>query len=126
MRDYIEMTWDELDAFDREKTCFFQVVAPVEEHSRHLPLGTDLYLGEAWTRQAAISIEERYSDVSCVIMPPLPIAAGSMPGFPGCLYQKPKELRRTVYRQLEPLAKDGWKAYEHHALWKVPVLRMLA
>ena len=22
--------------------------------------------------------------------------------------------------------KDGWEPYEHHALWKVPVLRMLA
>jgi creatinine amidohydrolase len=106
-----EMTWKELDGLSRERTCFFQVLAPVEEHGHHLPLGTDLFLGEIWTRYAVELLEPRLPDWNFVMLPSLPLAPGSMRGFPGSLYQPARSVRKILYCCLDSLARSGFRHF---------------
>ena len=46
MRRLIHMTWQELDALDREKAIIVIPIGSVEQHGPHLPLGTDFLLAE--------------------------------------------------------------------------------
>lgn len=111
MKNLANMTWPELDTLSRDQTCFFIVVAPVEEHSRHLPLGTDLMLGRSWTRQAAGILKKRFPGWNWVLLPELPLAPGGMQGFPGCLYQPARRVRKVLKGCLESLARSGFRHF---------------
>ncbi len=108
MKCLTDITWYELDQMPRNDTVLFQVVAPVEEHSLHLPLGTDIMLGEIWAQRAIRELESDNPRLRCVMLPSLPIAAGAMRGFPGCLYQSPKAVRKILFRILDRLARAGF------------------
>lgn len=109
MKNIVDISWCELDKMSRSETVFFQVIAPVEEHSHHLPLGTDLFLGEIWARKAVKILEENKPNLNCIMLPNLPIAVGSMNGFPGCLYQRTKNVRKILYGVLKSLAQFGFQ-----------------
>ncbi len=109
MINLLDISWCELEKMPRSETVFFQVIAPVEEHSHHLPLGTDLFLGEIWAKKAIKILEENKPKLNCIMMPILPVAAGSMKGFPGCLYQRAKDVRKVLYSVLQNLAQFGFQ-----------------
>ncbi|MBN1927132.1 MAG: creatininase family protein [Prolixibacteraceae bacterium] len=92
--DIMKMTWKELEALPKEKTILFLTFAPIEEHSHHLPLGVDLFLGETWKKLAMDIIRKKEPGYTLLTMPPIPFARGSVKGFPGNLHVK----QRTVYR----------------------------
>lgn len=66
---YIEMTYNELLALDREKTVFFSSISPVETHGEHLPMGTDIFLSEHLRDRMMDIFEERHADFNLVEFP---------------------------------------------------------
>lgn len=107
MKTLMDMKWKELEGLDKQKTFFFLVAAPIEEHSLHLPLGVDVFLGELWENLAVEILERKYPQYSFVALPFLYLAAGSMPGFPGCMYIKARMLRKVMVQLLSSIAEWG-------------------
>ncbi len=81
---YLELTMEELDGLDREKTIFLMVLSPIEAHGPHLPLGTDLFLAEKIQNQYLEVINEDFPSFQAVTLPPLPLGADALPR-PGSL-----------------------------------------
>jgi len=96
MKNILDLTWKEIELLDKDKTFLFMTVAPLEEHGTHLPIGVDIELGEYWKNKTIKKLEQKYPNNNFISMPFLPIAAGSMKTFPGCIYIKPKELRKIL------------------------------
>lgn len=94
MKSILDYTWKEIKEMNKEKTFLFLTVAPMEEHGLHLPIGVDIELGEYWKKQAITNLEEKYNDYNFISMPFIPLASGTIKGFPGCIYIKPKKLRK--------------------------------
>lgn len=94
IKNVLQLTWKEIEALPKDKTILFLTFAPIEEHSLHLPLGVDIYLGEAWKDKAIEMITDINPDYHLLTMPPIPFAQGSIKGFPGCIHVS----QRTIYR----------------------------
>ena len=105
MKNLCEYTWKEISQLDKEKSILFITVAPIEEHSLCLPIGTDLYEGEGWTEYAAEEIEKE--GYECFKLPSFPIACASAEGFYGCIHFTPKTTYTVVKEILFNLA--NWK-----------------
>lgn len=74
-----DLTWPELDALDRARTVVFIPFSPLEEHGPHLPLGTDLFVARHFAEAIALELAERRPSITALIMPPVPLGAGTMP-----------------------------------------------
>ena len=85
MTDLSLLTWKEIKEIDKEKSVAFAVMAPLEEHGWHLPLGTDVIEGEFWSRKAMEHIEEQLR-VECCYLPSFPVAAASVNEFYGSVH----------------------------------------
>lgn len=89
-----EYTWKKTAEIEKSGSLLFVTMAPIEEHSLHLPLGTDVYEGEYWSTEAIKIIEQERPEIICCKLPAFPIAAAGVNGFYGCIHFKPK----TTYR----------------------------
>jgi creatinine amidohydrolase len=67
--DILKLTWKEIEALPKDKTILFLTFAPIEEHSHHMPLGVDIFLGETWKNKAINMISEKNPE-SLLTMPP--------------------------------------------------------
>lgn len=91
-----ELTWQDVNALNRERTVVIIPLGAVEQHGPHLPLGTDSFLASA----AAEEIASQVSDI-CLLTPCLWLGASlhHMP-FPGTLSHSfegfHEDIRRTV------------------------------
>lgn len=98
MRDYVSLTWKEVEALDRSRTIIVLPVGSVEQHGPHLPLDTDsliaLYL--------ANRLSETSTDLRLVVAPPFRYTyAKPSCVFPGTLSTEAKtliQLTRDVLR----------------------------
>jgi len=104
-----ELSWPQIDALDRNRTAFFIVVAPLEEHGLHLPIGTDLMLVESWAQATAQILAKRLPDFSFVLCPSLPIGASCIPGFPGNFEVSQHTLRAVITEVVGGIASWGYK-----------------
>ena len=107
MKSILALNWKEIEELPKEKTFLFMTVAPMEEHGTHLPIGVDIQLGEYWQHKAIEELEKEYPEYNFLSIPFIPIAAGSMKGFPGCVYFKPKQLRKIMLVFLTNLQEWG-------------------
>jgi creatinine amidohydrolase len=109
MIDILKLTWKEIEAFPKDKTILFLVFAPIEEHSHHMPLGVDIFLGETWKNMAGEMISEKNPDYRLLTMPPIPFAQGSIKGFPGNLHVSQRIIYQVTYEILDKIADWGIK-----------------
>ncbi len=105
MIELFDLTWKQIAELDKSKSILFVTVAPIEEHSLHLPLGTDIYEGENWIREAAKRIEQEHPERICCKLPAFPIAAASIKGFYGCIHFKPKTTYQVALELLENIVR---------------------
>lgn len=103
------MTWKEIETLPKEKTILFLTFAPIEEHSHHMPLGVDIFLGETWINKTIEMISEKNPNYKLLTMPPIPFAQGSIKGFPGNLHVSQRTIFRVACEILDKIASWGIK-----------------
>ena len=75
----------------------FVPVSPIEEHGPHLPLGTDMYTCRALAEALATQLEERYPDMTAVVLPVTPLGSGTVP-YLGTIGSPPRLVRDVLMR----------------------------
>ena len=107
MKDLSLMTWSEVRDIDKKKSIVFAVLAPIEEHGKHLPLATDIVEGEYWSKGAMTELERRLA-AECFFLPPFPIASASVNEFYGSIHFTMKTTYDVTYAVLESLCYMGF------------------
>lgn len=106
-KNVMEMTWQEINDLDKEKTVLFVTIAPIEEHSHHLPLGTDIYEGERWLNDTTSILSKELLEFNFLFLPAFPVACAGAVGFYGNIHFKQRTVRNIVYELLENIV--TWK-----------------
>ena len=73
-----ELTWQEIDALDRDKTIFLLTVGMLEEHGPHLPVAADTIGVEYEAGQVADRLAKGLSDWNIVVMPTVNYASSGV------------------------------------------------
>jgi creatinine amidohydrolase/Fe(II)-dependent formamide hydrolase-like protein len=64
-----DLTWQDIDALDRERTLFLLTVGMLEEHGPHLPIAADTIGVEYEARTVADRLTEALPEWNVVLMP---------------------------------------------------------
>lgn len=105
----VEMTWPEIESLAKENALVLLPVGVIEEHGRHLPLGTDIYIAAMQTEEIA---EELASlGMKCVIAPPFYWGAMSVvtKNFPGSFNMRSETIQMLLHDILQSLEDAGFK-----------------
>ncbi len=99
-----EMTWQDVERFDREKTVVMIACGPIEQHGPQTPLGTDLYIAEYVMHRCAEHLAD--NDFPVIVAPTVPYvnALFSLP-YPGSVSIR----RKVVEEYLFDLLTDGFR-----------------
>lgn len=108
MKELIEMTYRQIEALNKENAIVCITVAPIEEHSHHLPIGTDLFEGEHWIQTTAERIEQKEPDLEIFHLPPLTVASASA-RYPYSIHYAPDTVRQVVTQMLEGVVGYGFR-----------------
>lgn len=101
MREWLELTWEEVRDLDRGRVVALLPSGAVEAHGPHLPLGTDLVIAAAMARAAGATLEAR--GLQAVLLPPLIYTAAPFgAAFAGTISVTPA----TVAALLHDLARE--------------------
>ena len=110
-----ELTWPQIDAFDRQRTLFILPMGMIEQHGPHLPVGADS-IGVAYEANAAATRVSRALPVWNVIMMPAinyghsgANQLGDMPIHPGTYGLRQSTLRSLVADVGAQIAQNGFK-----------------
>ncbi len=107
-----ELTWKQLDSYDREKTIFFIPINPLEEHGPHLPVGTDYLIAQQAAKEGIKQLSHDHPELTCVLCPSIPVGYTKIASsFPGTISTHVKALKTIVYDLLTSLAQFGFKYY---------------
>ena len=99
-----EISWTDVEKFDREKTVFLIPVGSTEQHGPQNPLGTDFLIAEYIARKTA----EKLPFVFC--LPTLPIGvAPHHRDFPGTLYLSHQTFEKMVKEVIHSLHIHGFR-----------------
>ena len=101
---YLEqLTQDEIDALDREKSVFFLTFGNLEEHGPHLPVGSDYYRAMGIRDRLINRLHDAHSDYHLVIFPVVPIGVGGankhtggFMAFNGLIYTIPRDANSVL------------------------------
>ncbi|WP_051231440.1 creatininase family protein [Kaistia adipata] len=102
---YEELSSPEIDALDRDRTVFVLPIGSVEQHGRHMPVGTDTMLAESVALGAAARLAGR-----AVVMPPpwYGFSAHHM-RFPGTVTLRAETLMALVGDIVGSLVEHGFR-----------------
>ena len=107
--EFKKMSWKHIDALDRKKTVFFLPISPLEEHGPHLPIGTDLLTAKDTAIEAIKSIQEKHTDVTCILLPSVPVGFCKFNSdFPGTVSVSSRVVKDIVYSYGSALARHGF------------------
>ncbi len=70
-----ELSWKQLDAVDRDRTAIFLVVAPLDQHGPHLPIGVDCFSAQAFAASAARRLATENPEWTAILSPVIPLGA---------------------------------------------------
>jgi len=106
IREWAEMTWQEVRDLDRARTVAILPIGAVEAHGPHLPLGTDVVIASAMARSGAEQLETR--GIPAVVLPALfYTAAPFAAAFPGTLSTADSNVTWAVTGIARELARQG-------------------
>jgi creatinine amidohydrolase len=107
-----ELSWKQLDAYDRSKTIIFIPISPLEEHGPHLPVGTDLLTARDAAKEAVRVIHKKKPELNSIMYPPIPLGFSKMASdFPGTVSTQVKTLKSIVFDVCCSLAKFHFKYF---------------
>lgn len=106
---WTEMTWPEVHALDLASTIALLPVGATEAHGPHLPLSTDVVIGEAMARAGGERLVE--AGWEAVVLPPLAYTAAPFAaGFAGTISVSPETVTALLVDIVASLAQLGAKA----------------
>ena len=110
-----ELTWQQIDALDRQRTLFILPVGMIEQHGPHLPVGADtlgvMYEADGASRRVSRALPEW----NVVMMPPINYGQGganqlgNMLVHPGTYAIRQSTLRSVVADLGGQIAQNGFK-----------------
>ncbi|WP_054742752.1 creatininase family protein [Cellulosilyticum ruminicola] len=105
----VEMTWPEIDALAKKDALVILPLGVIEEHSRHLPLGTDIYIATKEAEQIAEELTRL--GMPCVIAPPFYWGAMEVvtKNFPGSFNMRAQTIKLMIEDILMNLETAGFK-----------------
>lgn len=100
-----ELTWREVDAaIDTGRTTVIVPIGATEQHGPHLPLRTDVVLGEAIAKRLADRLGE------ALVGPPIPFGpSGEHDAFPGTISISPQTLQSLLEEYIRSLERSGFE-----------------
>jgi creatinine amidohydrolase len=103
-----EMTWQDVERFDREATVVMVACGPIEQHGPQTPLGTDLYIAEYVMHRCADHLADHGYPV--IVAPAVPYinALFSLP-YPGSVSIRRKVVEEYLFDLLASFAADGFR-----------------
>ena len=66
-----ELNYVQLQELDQNRTVFFLIISPLEEHAPYLPLGTDVFNASYFAQASAEELIQNKPDWNVVMIPPL-------------------------------------------------------
>lgn len=105
----LDITWEELELLDKNKSVVFIYFSPIEQHGRHLPLGVDIFQAEYWGKGVIELLELHYKDYKFINTPCIPFGYGVDYSFPGNMYLDKQLMETVVYKTIENITKWGIK-----------------
>lgn len=102
-----DLSWKRLDLLDKNKTIFFVVVSPIEEHGPHLPVGVDFFIATNLARLAARQVLKLRPDWTPVLCPPMPLGTQCI-DLVGTISSSRELVREVVASFAGSLAKYGF------------------
>ena len=103
-----DLSYPELEKFDRGKTVFVLSVGPLEEHGPHLPFGVDVFVAEYMAERLINEINSACPDFAVVKFPPLYVGSGGIRWL-GTINSKQRTMRKVVEDYCRHLGKHGFK-----------------
>ena len=105
-----ELSWKQLDAFDRKKTMVFLPISPLEEHGPHLPVGTDLLTTTNVIKEVIKVLQRKKPELTFLLLPAVPLGYSKIAGdFPGTITIPVRTMKQVVYGICSSLAKQGFQ-----------------
>jgi creatinine amidohydrolase len=105
-----ELTWKQLDSLDREKSIFFVIISPIEEHGPHLPLGVDYFTAQQMARAVAGDFKKLRPEWSVLLCPGIPLGTQCV-DFTGTVSIRGEVLREVTIDFISSIAKYGFKYF---------------
>ncbi|MFZ5596935.1 MAG: creatininase family protein [Bacillota bacterium] len=105
---YEELSIEDLKVVDPEKTFCLMAVSPMEAHGPHLPLGTDVLVGEKLQREYCLALEERYPGFSLLILPSVYAGCDALP-YKGSINIRAKTLEGLLKDYVRSIAEQGFR-----------------
>jgi creatinine amidohydrolase len=102
------LTYTELDAFNRDKTILLIAISPLEEHGPHLPVGVDAFNAAYFAQYTAEKIVEKHPDFDLILFPLLPVGTQVYKQI-GSFYIKPETVYDITYSTGKSIAIYGFK-----------------
>jgi creatinine amidohydrolase len=103
-----ELSYSDLDGFDRARTVVIFSVSPLEAHGTHLPVGTDLIEAEFFGEELAKCIIQAKPGWTVLLGPSLPIGSSAF-DHAGTLLVRPRIVRNAVLDYGAALARHGFR-----------------
>ncbi len=107
IKNYVELTYGELQSLKKDRTVMLLSVSPIEVHGWHLPVGTDVIIAEHLLERYANELKMRHPDLTLVKLPPLYVGSDALP-LPGSLSVDAKYLQGILFSYGKGLAKQGF------------------
>jgi len=105
-----ELNWKQIQNLNNEKTIFYLIISPLEEHGPHLPVGTDLITARDVIYEATKILLKKKPDLNYVIFPSIPIGSCKFnTDFPGSISVNSKIVKDVVYSYGSAIAKYKFK-----------------
>jgi creatinine amidohydrolase/Fe(II)-dependent formamide hydrolase-like protein len=109
-----ELTWPQIDAFDRRRTLFILPVGMIEQHGPHLPVGADTIGVTYEASGVSRRVSQSLPDWNIVMMPAVNYGQsganqlGGMPTHPGTYAIRQSTLRSLVADLGAQIAQNGF------------------
>ena len=105
---YDELTWEEVEKLDKEKCCVLLPLSSIEQHGKHLPVGTDDYILRMCMEQ--LEEKENPSDITFLCLPIFGIGTSDEHmTFPGTISFSATTYFAIINDIVTALAKHGFK-----------------
>jgi creatinine amidohydrolase len=109
IREWAELTWEDLRDLDRARTVVVLPVGAIEAHGPHLPLATDVVIARAMARCGAERLEAQ--GFPSMLLPPLPFTAAPFgAAFPGTLSMAASTVTALVVDLARELTRQDFAA----------------